>query len=128
MKVAFATVNGKKLDCPFEDCLSFSVFDFSEAGYSWLESRSVAEFRGEEDEGRSVRRLQLLSDCKVLFVGRIGSDASRQAVKAGIMCFQSEPGTEVIAQLEKMQAMLRLRPPLWLTRALRQAEDQIQGE
>ncbi|MNW02524.1 hypothetical protein D3C71_1983260 [compost metagenome] len=63
----------------------------------------------------------------MLFVAQIGSDASRQAVKVGIMCFQSELGTEVIAQLEKMQVMLRLRPPLWLTKALRQAEGQEDG-
>ncbi|MDF2926232.1 MAG: hypothetical protein K0R57_5146 [Paenibacillaceae bacterium] len=125
MKVAFASINGKHLDCHFGRCPSFSIFNFTEEGFKWLESRSVPDMPGDEDEGSRIgKRLRVIGDCKVLFVEAIGNVAAKKAMKAGIMVFKSDSGTEVIPQLEKLQRMLKERPPLWLVKLLRQAAEE----
>lgn len=124
MRVAFASINGKHLDCSFGQCPSFSIFDFSGNGFRWLESRSVSDVPGEEERLRVRRRLQTIQDCKLLFVLAVDNDAARKAMKAGIMIFRSDPGAEVIPQLERMQQMLKGRPPLWLTKVMRQTEQE----
>jgi nitrogen fixation protein NifX len=127
MKVAFASTNGKHLDCHFGQCPSFSIFEFSEEGYKWLESRSVLEPPPEAEEtDRIGQRLQTILDCKLLFVNSIGNDAAKRVMKAGIMILKSDQGTEVISQLEKMYFMLKERTPLWLTKALRRSEEEEQ--
>lgn len=120
MKVAFASVKGKYLDCAFEDCFSFSLFDFTTEGYWWLETLTLPEAaapEGEEDNVLAVR-LRLLKGCRILIVAGIGNEAARRVAKAGIMLLETEPGAEVIGQLDKMRTMLKERPPLWLARAL----------
>lgn len=120
MKVAFASVKGKYLDCAFEDCFSFSLFDFTAEGYRWLETRTLPASvpPGGEEEGMVAMRMKLLRDCRLLFVADIGNESARRVAKAGIMLLETEAGAEVIGQLDKMQAMLKERPPLWLAKAL----------
>ncbi|RAU97657.1 NifB/NifX family molybdenum-iron cluster-binding protein [Paenibacillus sp. YN15] len=120
MKVAFASMKGKYLDCVFEDCFSFSVFDFTAEGYRWLETLTLPGSAATDGEGGSggAVRLGLLRGCKLLFAAEIGNEAARRMAKAGIMVLETAPGAEVIGQLDKMQTMLKERPPLWLARAL----------
>lgn len=120
MKVAFASVKGKYLDCAFEECVSFSLFDFTAEGYRWLETLTLPgpAPSGGEEGGAVAVRLGLLRGCKLLFVAEIGNEAARRVAKAGIMLLEAEQGAEIIGQLDKMQAMLKERPPLWLARAL----------
>ncbi|MCL6457581.1 MAG: nitrogen fixation protein NifX [Gorillibacterium sp.] len=125
MKVAFASINGKHLDCHFGQCPSFSIFDFSEQGYKWLESRSVFGLPVDaEEQERIGQRIQIIWDCKLLFANNIGNYATEKVMRAGIMLLKPESGAEVIPQLEKMQQMMKERPPLWLAKALRRSEEE----
>ncbi|MFM9327672.1 NifB/NifX family molybdenum-iron cluster-binding protein [Paenibacillus mesotrionivorans] len=120
MRVAFASLKGKYLDCAFEECVSFSLFDFTAEGYRYLETLTLPEtaLREREEAGAVAARLRLLKGCRILMVSGIGSEAARRVSKAGIMLLETEPGAEVIGQLDKMRTMLKERPPLWLAKAL----------
>ncbi|AKG34367.1 NifB/NifX family molybdenum-iron cluster-binding protein [Paenibacillus durus] len=125
MKVAFASINGRSLDTHFGQCPSFSIFEFSEKGYKWLESRSVLDrpVNGEEHD-KAEQRVKVIKDCKLLFVNNIGNDATKKVMKAGIMILKAEEGSELIPHLEKLLQMLKERPPLWLTKVLYHSEEQ----
>ncbi|WP_058304228.1 NifB/NifX family molybdenum-iron cluster-binding protein [Gorillibacterium timonense] len=129
MKIAFASINGKYLDCHFGQCSSFSIFSFSANGYKWLESRSMPEY-SEETHGheRIQSRVDAIRDCKLLFVSTIGNEAVQRLMNAGIMTIKVNAGTEIIAQLEKMRLMLMEHPPLWLLRAMLRSDDDEKGE
>jgi nitrogen fixation protein NifX len=124
-------MKGKYLDCGFEDCFSFSLFDFTAEGYRWLETLTLPGAVPPDGEGGGAVavRLRLLKGCRLLFAAEIGNEAARRVAKAGIMLLETEPGAEVIGQLDKMQTMLKERPPLWLARALlRSAMEEENGE
>lgn len=121
MKIAFASNEGRTLDCHFGQCNSFAIFDFGEKGYRLLESRTLP-VTGEETEecDKFQQRVELIADCTVLFVVKIGGDAVKKVLAAGIILLQSEQGSEILPQLEQLRQMLKERPPLWLVKALGQ--------
>jgi len=120
MKMAFASNDGKTLDSHFGQCTSFSIFDFGGQGYRLLESRSVpGPQEGTEECDKFQQRVDIIQDCTVLFVTKIGGDATKRVLKAGIILLQSEQGSEIIPQLEQLRQMLKVRPPLWLVKALK---------
>ncbi|ULO05628.1 nitrogen fixation protein NifX [Paenibacillus sp. 19GGS1-52] len=124
MKVAFASNEGRLLDCHFGQCKSFAIFDFGKKGYHWLENRSVSNLQEETEECDKFQlRVDLIKDCTVLFVTKIGGDATKRTLKAGIIILQSEQGSEIIPQLDQLQQMLKERPPLWLVNALKRHEE-----
>lgn len=123
MKVAFATENGKHLDCPFERCPSFSVFEFSMEGYVWLETRFMPDDPPDAlEEARTGLRIDAIRDCRLLFAEPVGDSAVHRLMKSGIMVLRTEPGAEVMLQLAKLHSMLKERQPLWLAKAMRRSE------
>lgn len=122
MKVAFASENGKHIDVPFGKCRSFSIFDWNEATFKWLETRTINDPPSENaDDKKKERRVRTVQDCAMLFVSSIENHESNAVVKAGIMVLLVERNSEVIPQLEKMHQMLKERPPLWLIKAMRRS-------
>lgn len=126
MKVAFASINGKQLDCSFRECPSFSVFEFTERGYKWIESRAVPKPAGEDDDPIGCR-MRLIADCKLLFVRSMENEVAQKLMKAKVFPLFSQSEADIMTQLEEMLSMARLRPPLWLTKALRCSEEEEKG-
>lgn len=124
MKVAFATEDGKRVDSHFGRCMVFSVFEVNEKGYKWLEAREVSEQSIQVESEKNERRVELVKDCTLLFICQIGPTAAAKITRAGVMPLKVEEGTEVIGQLERLQAMLANKPPLWLVKAMRKAEEE----
>ncbi|MEK4064264.1 MULTISPECIES: NifB/NifX family molybdenum-iron cluster-binding protein [Paenibacillus] len=123
MKIAFASNEGRALDCHFGQCTSFAIFDFGEKGYRLLETRPLPAPQPETEEcDKFQQRVDLIQDCTVLFVVKIGGDATKTVLKAGIILLQSEQGSEIIPQLEQLGRMLKERPPLWLVKALKRGQ------
>ncbi|MBW4082658.1 NifB/NifX family molybdenum-iron cluster-binding protein [Paenibacillus sp. S150] len=120
MKIAFASNGGRTLDCHFGHCNSFTIFDFGEKGYRLLESRSLPDPSPESEEcDKFQQRVDLILDCTVLFVVKIGGDATKRVLRAGIILLQSEQGSEIVPQLEQLSLMLKDHPPLWLVKTLK---------
>lgn len=125
MKMAFASNNGRALDSHFGQCNSFAIYEFGERGYRQLESRMLPALQDEAEECDKLQhRVDLIQDCTVLFVTKIGGDATKRLLKAGIILLQSEQGSEIIPQLDQLRQMLKNRPPLWLVKALKRGKEE----
>ncbi|AIQ57933.1 NifB/NifX family molybdenum-iron cluster-binding protein [Paenibacillus borealis] len=125
MKLAFASNEGRALDSHFGQCNSFAIFEFGEKGYRQLESRTLPAVQEETEEcDKFQQRVDLISDCTVLFVTKIGGDATKKVLQAGIILLQSEQGSEIIPQLDQLRQMLRNRPPLWLVKAMKRRKEE----
>jgi nitrogen fixation protein NifX len=125
MKLAFASNEGRTLDSHFGQCNSFTIFEFGEKGYRQLESRTLPALQEDTEEcDKFQQRVNLIQDCTVLFVTKIGGDATKRVLKAGIILLQSEQGSEIIPQLDQLRQMLKNRPPLWLVKALKRGKEE----
>lgn len=124
MKVAFATEDGKRVDSHFGRCSCFSIFEVNENQYQWLKAREVSEGGVRVESEKIERRVDAVRDCTLLFVCQIGPAAAAKVTRAGVMPLKVEEGAEIIGQLERLQAMLQNKPPLWLVKAMRKTEEE----
>ncbi|MNC69243.1 hypothetical protein D3C75_1199130 [compost metagenome] len=74
---------------------------------------------------KNERRVELVKDCTLLFVCQIGPAAAAKVTRSGVMPLKVEEGAEVLGQLDRLQAMLANKPPLWLVKAMRKAEEGV---
>lgn len=123
MKVAFATEDGKRVDSHFGRCACFSIFEINEHSYQWLKAREIAENSSQVESEKIDKRVEAVKDCTLLFVCQIGPTAAAKVTRAGVMPLKVEEGTDIVGQLERLQAMLQNKPPLWLVKAMRKAEE-----
>lgn len=121
MKVAFATEDGKRVDSHFGRCACFSVFEINESEYQWLAAREISETGLQVESEKIEKRVDAVKDCTLLFVCQIGPTAAARVTRAGVMPLKVEEGTEIVGQLERLQTMLKNKPPLWLVKAMRKA-------
>lgn len=124
MKVAFATEDGKRVDSHFGRCACFSVFEIDADQYKWLEAREIPEAGVEIESEKIERRVEAVKDCTLLFVCQIGPSAAAKVTRSGVMPLKVEEGAEIMGQLDRLQAMLQNKPPLWLMKAMRKAEEE----
>lgn len=124
MKVAFATEDGKRVDSHFGRCACFSVFEIDADQYKWLEAREIPEAGAEIESEKIERRVDAVKDCTLLFVCQIGPSAAAKVTRSGVMPLKVEEGAEIMGQLDRLQAMLQNKPPLWLMKAMRKAEEE----
>ncbi|MNP69726.1 Dinitrogenase iron-molybdenum cofactor [compost metagenome] len=93
--------------------------------YRWLEPREVSEQNIQMESEKNERRVDLIKDCTLLFVCQIGPAAAAKVTRSGVMPLKVEEGTEIVGQLERLVAMLANKPPLWLVKAMRKAEEGV---
>jgi len=122
MKIAFASEDGKTVDAHFGHCERFSILHIDESGYHFLESRDVAHSADEGEVDKIENRVTAVADCTLLFICQIGPAAAARVTRKGVMPVKVAPGTRVADQLEQLLEKLKNSPPLWLVKAMRQAE------
>lgn len=123
MRVAFASIDGRHIDGHFGLCTAFSIFELKGGRYRWVESRSALERLDEaEHDCRMETRVQLISDCTLLFVCSIGREAEKRLRQEGIMTLKTESEAEIIPQLDRLLSLMKGDAPLWLLQALRRAD------
>lgn len=85
-KVAFASSDGKVVNQHFGRTKQFLIVEIYDKGYKYVETRmnepSCQEFEHTED-GLS-KSIELISDCKAVFISRIGSGALAKVESKGI--------------------------------------------
>lgn len=123
MKVAFATEDGKRVDAHFGRCGCFSIFEVNADEFRWLQAREIVEGRDQIESDKIDKRVDAVKDCTLLFICAIGATAAAKVTRSGIMPLKVEEGTEIVGQLERLQDMLKNKPPLWLAKAMRKAEE-----
>ncbi|MEO3947390.1 NifB/NifX family molybdenum-iron cluster-binding protein [Gorillibacterium sp. CAU 1737] len=127
MKVAFASMDGKTVDAHFGHCERFTILEIDEVGYRYVESRDVSHRQGEGEVDKIENRVAAVADCTLLFICQIGPAAAARVTRRGVMPIKVVQGTRVSEQLEQLHAKLAHQPPLWLVKAMRQAEQALEA-
>jgi len=128
MKVAFATTDGVNVDEHFGRAGMFAIYELTEEGYRFIEIRKFAEGRdkeiedtkgmGEIHEDRVQKKVDKLSDCKIIYMTEIGAPSAARLAQKGIMPIKVKEVVSIEELLQKLMETLKKSPPPWLRKAL----------
>ncbi|HET6515509.1 MAG TPA: nitrogen fixation protein NifX [Thermodesulfovibrionales bacterium] len=128
MKVAFATTNGVAVDEHFGRAGAFAVYDLTAEGFRFLEMRKFADGRDtavEDTKGMGrphddivEKKVNKLSDCKIIYLTEIGGPSASRLIRKGIMPVKVKEIVSIQESLKKLLDTIKTSPPPWLRKAL----------
>jgi len=128
MRVAFATTDGINVDEHFGRAGMFAIYELTKDGYRFVEMRKFSEGRdteiektkgmGEIHEDRVQRKVDRLSDCKIIYLTEIGGPSAARLARKGIMPLKVKEMVTIEEALKKLLDTLRTSPPPWLRKAM----------
>jgi len=128
MKVAFATTDGVNVDEHFGRAGMFAIYELTEDGYRFIEMMKFADGRdkeiedtkemGEVHEDRVQRKVDKLSDCKIVYMTELGAPSAARLAQNGIMPIKVKEIVSIEELLQKLMETLKKSPPPWLRKAL----------
>ncbi|MDP2211492.1 MAG: nitrogen fixation protein NifX [Candidatus Aquicultor sp.] len=128
MKVAFATTDGVNVDEHFGRSGKFSVYEVTVDGFIFIEERvfadgrdtTVEETKGDEVEHDNVmrRKVENLSDCKIIYFTNIGAPSAARLVNKGLMPLKVKEVVPIRQELQRLLETINNAPPPWLKRAI----------
>jgi nitrogen fixation protein NifX len=128
MKVAFATADKITVNEHFGRAGMFEVFEITEEGYNFSETRKFAEGRdtaiedtknaGEVHENLVLAKIDKLSDCKIIYITDIGGPSAAKLAKKGIMPVKLKDGQSIEESLKMLLNTIKTTPTPWLKRAI----------
>jgi len=117
MKIAFTTSTGETIDQHFGQCQSFHIWEVGPDEAVFLETVSVGEHGGDEED-RIAARARLLSDCAIVYTMQIGGPAAAKLVAQKIHPMKTNSEISLKVTVERLQEVLRGNPPPWLRKAM----------
>ncbi len=128
MKVAFATTDGETINEHFGRAGMFAVYDISRQGYQFIELRKFADGidssvtdtrdQGALHDSAVERKVESLSDCKLIYLTEIGGPSAARLVKKGIMPMKMKEPITIESALSQLSDMIRNSPPPWIRKAM----------
>jgi nitrogen fixation protein NifX len=128
MKVAFATTDGKQVDEHFGRAGMFAIYDITESGYKFIAIRKFADGMdmavvdtkdmGSLHDDAVQKKVDRLSDCKLIYLTEIGGPSAARLVKKGIMPMKMKEAVPIESALGQLLETLKKSPPPWLKKAL----------
>jgi nitrogen fixation protein NifX len=128
MKVAFATTDGKIVDEHFGRAGTFAIYEFTESGFQFVESRKFADGmdhavtdtknQGQAHDDAVQSKVDRLSDCKLIYLTEIGGPSAARLVKKGIMPLKVKEPVTIESALAQLGDTIKKSPPPWLRKAL----------
>jgi nitrogen fixation protein NifX len=117
MKIAFTTSTGETIDQHFGQCHSFHIWEVGPEQAAFLETVSVGEHGGDEED-RIAARAKVLSDCAIVYTMQIGGPAAAKLVALKIHPMKTGSEVSLKETVERFQEVLRGNPPPWLRKAM----------
>lgn len=102
MRVALASSGGEFVDMHFGLAVAFEVYDVSAEGCEFVDRRSAFD-GGACNEDEFGRVAEVLADCKVLFVARIGPPAVQFLAGRGFRVFEAPFPVEAVLEAFRKQ-------------------------
>lgn len=116
LRVAFTSSAPGWLDAHFGNCNHFSVYEVSEQGFKWLDTRTLTpDLKGEQ---RTIHAVRLLSDCQLMMTLSIGGPPAARLINTGIMPVKWRQKTPVETPLEQLSTRLADNPAPWLRKLI----------
>jgi len=104
-RVAFASMDGSRVDQHFGSARYFQVYDIDGSEYRHVETRKPQAKCQGHCEGGFDHLLKTLSDCDAVFVSMIGQSAAEFMIRHGKRVFEAEGAVDaIIAELVKEYA------------------------
>ncbi|WP_058304218.1 NifB/NifX family molybdenum-iron cluster-binding protein [Gorillibacterium timonense] len=129
IKIAFCTSDGKSVNMHFGLTHRFAVYGLDKEQLTRFPDTIVGSVHSLEDipplghdRDKIAQRIHALSDCLLVYSTRIGSAAAARLTAQRLMPIQVADGTSILAELEKLQDVLKKTPPPWLEKALKQSQ------
>lgn len=122
VRVALASDSGEALNGHFGSCIRYLVYQVSSSETRLVGIRDALEADFAPD--KNGFRVQLISDCHVLYVVSIGGPAAAKVIKGGIYPMKRIEGGAAAEVLAEFQRMMTQSPPPWLAKILGVAEGQ----
>jgi nitrogen fixation protein NifX len=129
MKVAFATTDGKNIDEHFGRAGMFAIYDITETGHRFVETRKFADGMDmavvdTKDTGllhdiAVQNKVDKLADCKLIYLTEIGGPSAARLVKKGIMPMKMKEIVSIESALGQLLETIKKSPPPWLRKALK---------
>lgn len=116
IRVAVASNSREQLDGHFGSCLRYLVYRVSATQLKLVDARPTLEADLSRD--KNAFRVNLIKDCKVLYVVSAGGPAAAKVIKADIHLIQIAEGGSAREIVGRLQEVLRGSPPPWLAKAL----------
>ncbi len=122
VRVALASDSGEALNGHFGSCIRYLVYQVSPTETRLVGVRDALEADFAPD--KNGFRVQLISDCHVLYVVSIGGPAAAKVIKGGIYPMKRLEGGAAAEVLAQFQQMMTQSPPPWLAKILGVAAEQ----
>ena len=120
VRVAVASNGGENLNGHFGSAASYLVYQVSASEIRLLDIRWAAEADASSD--KNAFRVNLIRDCRVLYIVSIGGPASAKVIKADIHLIPIPGGGPAREILKELQRVIATNPPPWLAKVLGAAE------
>ncbi len=121
MKVAFSTTDGIHADEHFGRSSSFAIYEVNENGYRFIEIRNFIDRTDiensrdtEEHESFVEKKIEQLSDCKIIYVTAVGGPSAARLVRKNIFPVKVKENTKIADELEKLKESLKTKKIPWL--------------
>src|SRR5919198_5089443 len=117
MKVAFTSSDGRTVDQHFGMTGSFYVYDVGPEAAE-LVGKVSALTTAEDEEDRIAARAGAIADCAIVYTVQIGGPAAAKLVSRRIHPMKTGSEVPIAEIVEKLQQVLRGKPPPWLRKAM----------
>jgi nitrogen fixation protein NifX len=114
VRVAVASNSGEELDGHFGSSLRFLIYQVSGTESRLIEVRSTLE--ADLAKEKIPARVQLITDCAVMYTMSIGGPAAARVTKTKIHVMLVPEGGPARDSLQKLQEVLHKKPPPWLVK------------
>lgn len=121
MKIAFTTSSGEMIDLHFGQCENFHIWEVGPDAACFLETVTVGEHGGDEED-RIAARAKILSDCAIVYTMQIGGPAAAKLVALKIHPMKTNAEVSLKETVERFQEVLRNNPPPWLRKAMNKGQ------
>lgn len=116
VRVALASDSGEALNGHFGSCIRYLVYQVSATEIRLVDIRDALEADFADD--KNGFRVQLISDCHVLYVVSIGGPAAAKVIKGNIYPIKRIEGGPAMEVMAEFQDMMKGSPPPWLAKIL----------
>jgi len=116
MRVAFTSTDGKAIDEHFGQATHFHVWEIAADRAERV--GIVGAFGGQDEDDRIQARADAIEGCTLVYTLQIGGPAAAKLIARRIHPMKTGTEVPIEAAVERLQAVLRGRPPPWLRKAM----------
>lgn len=115
-RVAVASNEGELLNGHFGSCLRFLVYQVASDDLRLIDIRPT--WTADMTDDKNSARVDLISDCRMMYAVSIGGPAMAKVIKADIHISQHPDGGPARSVLSALQGVLAGTPPPWLAKVI----------